>query len=156
VITFVKGNLFANEYKAQAFAHGVNCIGVMGAGIATQFKKFYPAMFAAYRQSCLSGEYECGGAAYYNYPLDRQSEKVINLMTQYKPGRFAKLEYVADSFDNMKILLRDNRIKSVAMPAVGCGLGGLNWIDVKFLMVTAFADEDEISVYAYEPHAEAR
>jgi O-acetyl-ADP-ribose deacetylase (regulator of RNase III) len=129
-----------------AFAHGCNCMGLMGAGIALQFRLRYPDMYLGYKQFCKNLDYDkiMGGMVYTWFGKD---VTIFNLMTQHQPGRHAKLQYVEESFKNMfyaiKIMPDDKRIKSLAIPAIGCGIGGLQWDEV-FETIIQTADKAEI------------
>lgn len=120
------GDLFAQE-DLKALAHGCNCAGAMGKGIAVGFKERYPQMYKLYQSFCKAGAVPGEVFPYY----DRDTDVVIyNLMTQRHWTTPATLEAIEDSIATMMTMLQDIRIKKVGMPKIGCGLGGLDWKDV--------------------------
>lgn len=131
-IHYVVGDLFANTYRAQAFAHGVNCKGVMGKGIALEFRLRYPEMYAEYRRRCLSGQLHTGEVFYW-VGLNPQQPTVFNLATQddYRGPVRATLPAIRSSLFVMLEMADFHNIMSIAMPRIGSGLGGLPWADVK-------------------------
>jgi len=120
------GDLFA-QTDLKALAHGCNCAGAMGKGIAVGFKERYPQMYKFYQSFCKAGAVPGDVFPYY----DRDTDVVIyNLMTQRHWTTPATLEAIEDSIATMMTMLQDIRIKKVGMPKIGCGLGGLDWKDV--------------------------
>ena len=132
MIVEISGDLF--DQNVQAIAHGVNCIGVMGAGIAIQFRKLSEDMYQQYRLKCerrelFPGEffrYDIDGGFGWGAPLT-----VYNLATQQRPGANAKYEYIEQSIDKMFKNADYHNIKSIGLPQIGCGIGGLWWPNVR-------------------------
>ena len=118
------GDLFLS--KAQTLAHGVNCSGRMGAGIAAEFKKRFPEMFAEYRRRCRGGELQPGGA----YLEKKTTPWVLNLATQATTSG-ARPEFVRSCFDWIASNYRAEGITSIAMPRIAAGLGGLDRAEVE-------------------------
>jgi O-acetyl-ADP-ribose deacetylase (regulator of RNase III) len=150
-ILFVTGDLFANRYAAQAFAHGCNCQGSMGAGIAKEFRARYPDMFAAYRQRCKAEPRQFNLGAAWLWKDDR-SPWVFNLGTQeqYWRGR-ASYDAIATALANMRAQADAEGIYVIAMPRIGAGYGGLSWRKVRGIIEVAFADWAR-SLYVYEEY----
>lgn len=123
----VNGDLF--EYPAKAIGHGVNTRGVMGAGIATVFKKLWPEMYAEYRTLCQSGKLVAGGFFPWQDPVS--GKWVYNLASQDLPGPDARIEWLATAAHSALTHARDNDVIEIALPAIGCGIGGLELEDVK-------------------------
>lgn len=123
----VTGDLF--RVPAQALGHGVNLHGVMGAGIAVQFRVRWPQMYAQYRDECHSGRLTLGGV--FPWRDERTGTVVYNLATQPRPGRYATLDAVRSAVAVMVTHAERVGIQSVALPQIGCGLGGLAWADVR-------------------------
>lgn len=121
------GDLF--EEGLEAIAHGVNCKGVMGAGIATVFRDDFPEMFEAYRKLCKGGKLKPGMV----YPwFDEELELwVFNLATQPTPGPTADLAAIRLTVQKMLAFCEKKGIESVGLPRIGSGLGGLEWDDVR-------------------------
>ncbi len=146
-IQFVTGDLFANRFKAQAFAHGCNCAGSMGAGIAVGFKERYPAMFEEYRKRCKADPptFTLGGVFFWR---DDGKPAVFNLGTQPRPGRGATYPAVEAALRAMRTTADAEGITSIAMPRIAAGYGGLSWKKVKALIQAAFAEwPGTVSVY---------
>lgn len=126
-VEYQTGDLFSSD--ADALAHGCNCQGVMGAGIAVQFKKRDPEMFRQYANACVMNKLKPGDVFTWSLPFTRPV--VFNLMTQPTPGPTAKLEHLRESLTIAITEAEILKLKTIALPRVGCGLGGLNWLDVK-------------------------
>lgn len=130
--SFHKGDLLESEELV--IAHGCNTYGVMGAGIAGQISKRYPSMFRAYKAACLGGEFVLGSAQFLEREPSRfHPEYIFNLGTQWSPGPNATLWGVFLSFANMVERSRGASvaINRVAIPRIGCGIGGLTWDEVE-------------------------
>lgn len=127
-VEYRTGDLFLSD--ADALAHGCNCQGVMGAGIAVQFKKRYPEMFKQYQEECRTKRFVIGSVLPY---FASDGRLIFNLGTQKYPGPNADLKaiehclYVITSYPTRK----NETLKSIALPRIGCGLGGLSWKDVQ-------------------------
>ncbi len=151
-IHFVSGDIFLNEHKAQAFAQGCNCQGVMGAGIAVRFKEEYPEMFNEYRRRCKAKprEFNAGDAF-----LWREKDKpfVFNLGTQESPGRHATYQAVEKALHNMMSQADIEGITSIAVPRIGAGYGGLKWGKVREVVEKVFEKwSGDLFVYeGYQP-----
>jgi len=133
VIEYVFGDLFSSD--AQALAHGCNCLGVMGAGIAAEFKERYPEMYQAYRRQCLDGSFGLGSVMVW---VEDGKQIVFNLGTQPRPGRCASYEAMGESLGAMKRVADDIGVKVIAIPRIGTGHGGLEWSKVKLIVEEIF------------------
>jgi O-acetyl-ADP-ribose deacetylase (regulator of RNase III) len=147
-VEYVSGDLFVNRVKAEAFAHGCNCAGSMGAGIAVGFKDRYPAMFTEFKRRCKAKppQFTLGDVF-----LWREDSKpaVFNLGTQPRPGRGATYVIVEEALRTLRAAADEAGITSIAMPRIAAGYGGLSWKKVKALIDTAFADWSGM-LYVYE------
>lgn len=147
-IEFVAGDLFLNRVKAEALAHGCNCAGSMGAGIAVGFKERYPAMFEEFRRRCKAKppEFALGDVF-----LWREAGKptVFNLGTQPRPGRGATYPVVEAALKAMRAAADGAGIRSIAVPRIAAGYGGLSWKKVKAQIEARFADWSGM-LYVYE------
>lgn len=144
-----KGDVFTTD--AKYIGHGVNCKGVMGAGIAKTIREKYPLVYNEYRIVCQTNPPPKTGT-YFVYP--GRDKLIVNLFTQFNPGPDAAYEWVFLS------LLRFSRRASdrierngnlVAIPEIGCGIGGLEWPVVKKIIETveAIVPEIEYEVWHY-------
>lgn len=132
MITLEKGDLFAGDYNA--ISHGVNCRGVMGAGISRPFMQKYPDMYEDYRAKCASNNRRPG--AYDRYLVDEDGKRVAvyNLFSQDNPGADATkdalfLSLLGASHDVVVNSQGEGRF-IFAMPLIGCGIGGLEFSDL--------------------------
>ena len=122
-IRFVEGDLL--EADVEAWVNPVNCVGVMGRGLAAQFKKAYPDMFASYRAAAKAGEVSPG--VLHVYELDDARGFVVNLPTKRHWRAKARLEDVDAGLAALATWARARGVASLAVPRLGCGLGGLDW-----------------------------
>lgn len=129
-VTEHQGDLFAAE-GLDALGHGCNCKGVMGAGIAVQFKKRYPNMFQKYRTMCDAGTMLPGDVMPWRTMDGRPVRFVYNLMSQKNPGADARIEWLQLSVRHMLEHAALVGVQTIGLPQIGCGIGGLKWPDVK-------------------------
>ena len=143
-----KGDLF--ESGCEALVNTVNCIGIMGAGLAAAFKKRFPKMNQAYIKVCKSNALRPGLMHIWENP-EWNPKYIINFPTKDDLSP-SKLEYVTQGLDKLKQVVESREIKSIAIPALGCGLGGLPW-DVVKTHIENFADDlpEGTKVLIYEP-----
>lgn len=144
-----KGSLFDAD-DLDALAHGVNCKGVMGAGIAKEFARRWPDMLVCYRKACTLNGLAVGDVLKLGGFLAFQTEDrlIYNLATQDRPGPDAKLRYVAQGVAGMLNDAEDNGIKRIGMPRIGCGIGGLEWVEVR-MIVELLAIESSVEVVVF-------
>ena len=134
MVEYVKGNIFDSD--CICLVNPVNCIGVMGAGLALQFRRKYPRNYELYKIMCENYSIGIGRPMFV-----RESGKVIiNFPTKYHYRNKSKIEYLDKSLCAIPDLLNkifDGTIpvkNTIAFPAIGCGLGGLEWSQVKNLI----------------------
>ena len=145
-IEFKKGDLFTSG--ADALVNTVNCEGIMGGGIALAFKKKYPEYYNDYKNVCDQKREEVGFVRL--YPVDDLVEGIINFPTKDKVQNPSLIRYIELGLNSLRYMLNYWNIKSVAIPALGCGLGGLDWRDVKPLIKKELSDLDT-NIMVYEP-----
>lgn len=146
-IEIVKGDLL--ESKMQTLVNATNCIGVMGAGIALAFKEKYPAMFFDYQIRCNEEREQVGFPSLWIDP-DGGDKQIINFPTMHDPGQWAKLDEIEMGLDYIVRHLKPWRIQSIAFPALGCGIGGLEFYEVEKRIREQF-DGSDIQVEIYAP-----
>lgn len=130
--------------KAEALVNPVNCVGVMGAGLARQFRDKFPDNYVAYLKACENKSLVVGKV----FPFRCGSKLIINFPTKKHWKNPSKLDYIKEGLPALKSTLELYRIKSVAIPMLGCGFGGLNWTDVKPLIMETFKDTKiELDIY---------
>ncbi|MEU7994031.1 macro domain-containing protein [Micromonospora sp. NPDC049060] len=138
------------DADVEALVNPVNTVGVMGKGLALAFKRAHPANFTAYRAACAAGTVRLGRMFVYDSGTPGRHRYVVNFPTKghwRSPSRLADIE---SGLPDLVRVLRDNRIGSVAVPALGCGNGGLDWADVRPLVETALAELPGVQVCLYE------
>ncbi len=145
------GNLF--EAKAEALINAVNCVGVMSKGVAWQFKQKFPVdYFNAYKLACQNGELAIGSVQVYKLKNAQTNPQfVINFPTKRhwrQPSRIADIE---SGLQSLVEAVERYEIKSIAMPALGCGFGGLDYAEVKPLIERAFVNLTNIEVLLFAP-----
>src|SRR5262245_6599872 len=139
-IEFVSGDLFANRFAAAALAHGCNCQGSMGAGIAKGFRDRYPAMYEQFRAKCKAAPREFNLGDAWLWKAEGQPW-VFNLGTQEGTWRArASYEAIETALNRMKQLADSEGIDSIAIPRIGVGYGGLSWKKVRTIVERVFAD----------------
>ena len=138
MIEYVKGDLFAANERV--IAHGCNCHGVMGAGVAAIVRSRYPYAYNAYVSECDYGGFYPGVAQPVDCrkTVDEDSFWVYNLATQNAPGRNAQYWMVEQAFRNMKNHMDFVGNQRVAMPMIGAGIGGLEWKRIHDILVSVF------------------
>lgn len=123
-----KGDLFSTT--ARALGHGVNCDGVMGAGIAVAFKEKFPKNYITYRNACDTKMLR-PGEALVNY---EDNFHIANISSQDKPGKNARYDWAFQGFLDAALQLDIRNINVLAIPLIGCGIGGLEWDGVEYLL----------------------
>lgn len=147
MIQFRSGDLLHDD--AEALVNTVNCVGVMGKGLAAQFKAAYPEMYLDYVRACNQGWLSIGELHRWVTPDDRY---IINLPTKRHWRQPSSVDDVAKGILALRDLLVAYRIESVAIPPLGCGLGGLDWRVVRGWLVVSLGDLDvDIRLYGTAP-----
>ena len=153
-IHFIQGNLF--EANADAIINTVNCVGVMGKGVALEFKYRWPDNYKAYKQLCTQNIIKIGEMFVYDRGGmfdDTKPRFLINFPTKQHWRGKSKIEYIELGLNDLIKQLKKHSIHTVALPPLGCGNGGLDWHDVKPLIQNAFALLPEVNFFVYEPEA---
>ena len=146
MITFTKGDLF--ESQAEALVNPVNCVGVMGKGLALQFKQRFPENFKLYADFCKADRVRIGVMFVTEASNLTESRWIINFPTKLHWRDPSKLEWIESGLKDLRRFLIENKVQSVAIPALGAGLGGIDWKDVRRLIECELAGlEAEIMVY---------
>ena len=150
MVTYIEqGNIF-NLQNISNFAHGCNCAGAMGKGIALQFKDQFPKMYIEYKKLCKEGLFSLGDVFTYNY----DNGTIFNLGTQTTWKTKADINAVESSLIKMLSYAQQNNISKIALPKIGAGLGGLNWDDVKFVIDKVTKDYPKIDLFVVENYKE--
>lgn len=149
-ITIVLGGDLLSHH-AHAYVNTVNCVGVMGKGIAAQFKSRFPEMFQVYRRACQAGQVKVGRMHLYETGLPVSPRLLINFPTKVHWRDPAYLASIDAGLEDLTRVVRQQQIPSLAIPALGCGLGGLPWPLVRDRIVDSFGSLPEVAVYLFAP-----
>lgn len=148
-ITYATGDLLAAN--TQALVNTVNCVGVMGKGLAQQFKQRFPDNFAAYRMACKRRAVTIGSMFVTEIPENHRY--IINFPTKNHWQQPSTLAYIEAGLVDLARVICAHNIESIAIPPLGAGLGGLNWNDVHPRITKAFVDLPQVNVIIYPPTA---
>lgn len=142
MIIFKRGDIFAST--AQAIVNPVNCVGIMGAGLAKECKKRYPMNFIHYEKMCKSKLLQIGKCL----TVLENNKLIVNFPTKEHWRNPSKYEYIESGLQALIKHVVHYQIKSIAIPALGCGLGGLEFDVVKQLIQTTVSKLDlEVELY---------
>lgn len=144
MITFKHGNLF--EDNANALVIPVNCVGVMGKGVALECKNRHPRVYKHYRTLCDDGDIAPSDVVY----LGTTTRSFYLLATKDHYRDPSRLEWILEGLNGLNFKIHQDRVRSIALPALGCGAGGLAWRDVKPAM-EHFMNIDGVDARVYEP-----
>lgn len=149
MIHYVKGNLFDSD--AEALVNTVNTVGVMGKGIALQFKEAFPENFRVYHNACRNKELHIGDLLVVaDSNLASGSKTIINFPTKTHWKLPSEYSYIEQGLQSLRREIISRHIKSIAIPPLGSHNGGLDWLRVKQMIETALGDLD-CDIYLYEP-----
>lgn len=145
----IRGDLL--KANAEVLVNTVNTEGVMGKGIALQFRNAYPDNFKAYKKACKNGQVRPGKMFIYFCSFVSNPRYIINFPTKQHWRSKSKLENIEVGLQALVNDIRNLGVSSVAVPPLGCGLGGLNWREVQQLMRLAFEQLPNVRWLVYEP-----
>jgi O-acetyl-ADP-ribose deacetylase (regulator of RNase III) len=150
MIELASGNLM--KAPVEALVNAVNTAGVMGRGIALQFKQVYPAMFRAYEAACKAGQLKLGKMHVFDMGgLAGEPRWIINFPTKGHWRAASRIKDIDAGLQDLVATIKRLGIRSVAIPPLGCGNGGLDWSDVRPRIEAALADLPEVRVHLYPP-----
>lgn len=151
MIDLVKGDILKAD--AEALVNTVNCVGIMGRGIALQFKKAFPENFKAYKAACNHKQIEPGKMFIYdlNRLYNYNPRFIINFPTKRHWKNKSHIEDIKLGLADLIDAIQQQQIRSIAIPPLGCGLGGLNWEEVRPLIIEAFQSLPQVNVLLFEP-----
>lgn len=150
MMEFTKGNLLRAD--TQAIVNTVNCVGFMGRGIAAQFKREYPQNFKAYEAACKRQEVMPGKMFIFETGQLTNPRFIVNFPTKRHWRGKSRIEDIKSGLTALVGEIQWLRIESIALPPLGCGLGGLDWKDVRPLIENAFATLPSVRAVIFEPN----
>lgn len=152
MITFTEGNLL--DAKAEALVNTVNTVGVMGKGIALMFKEAFPENLRAYVDACKKKEIEVGRV----FVTERHNwvggpKWIVNFPTKQHWRNPSKIEWIKEGLQDLKRFIIENNVRSIALPPLGSGNGGLDWRVVRPAIESVLGTLPDVEVIVYEPTA---
>lgn len=151
MMRFVQGNLL--EARVEALVNTVNTVGVMGKGIALMFKEAFRDNFLAYEDACKRKEVKIGHMFVTENRILNGPHWIINFPTKKHWLHPSKLEWIIEGLADLRRVIREHHIHSIALPPLGSGNGGLDWNDVRAEIERALGELDDVDIVVYEPTA---
>ena len=148
------GDLLASD--VDALVNTVNCVGVMGKGIALQFKRRYPDNFESYAKACKANEVHLGKMYLVELHSITGPRFIVNFPTKGHWKSRSKLGDISDGLDDLIRVIKDHGIQSIAIPPLGAGNGGLPWEQVEPLIYEKLSDLPDTRVLLFTPSNAAR
>lgn len=151
MLTFTQGNLL--EARAEALVNTVNTVGVMGKGIALMFKERFAENFRRYAAACKAGEVRTGKMFVTEVRELDGPRWIVNFPTKQHWRCDSRIEWITEGLQDLRRFLIENKVKSIAIPPLGAGNGGLDWDDVRPQIEKALVDLDT-EIIVFEPTRE--
>ena len=148
-VSLKSGDLLKEQ--THAIVNTVNCVGVMGKGIALQFKQRWPENFKDYAAACKRKELKPGNMFIHDFGEWAKPRFIINFPTKVHWKGDSKIEYIEHGLRDLIVQIKRLGIKSIALPPLGCGNGGLAWNEVRRLITEAFEELPDVQVNLFEP-----
>ncbi len=149
MIEYKTGDILAEE--SEALVNTVNCVGIMGRGIALQFKRTFPENFKAYAALCKHNEIQPGNMFVFETNRLTNPRYIINFPTKRHWRGKGRMEDIESGLASLVEEIRERNIRSIAIPPLGCGLGGLNWPEVRERLQASMAELNEVQITIFEP-----
>lgn len=153
MMEFVTGDILASS--AEALVNTVNCVGIMGRGIALQFKNKFPANFKAYAAACERGDVKPGQMHVFPTGWLTGPKYIINFPTKRHWRGDSRMEDIEAGLVALRHVILEREIESIAIPPLGTGLGGLDWKQVRPRIERALERLDCVRIEVFEPSAES-
>ncbi len=150
MVEFKTGDLLTED--AEALVNTVNCVGVMGRGVALQFKNAFPENFDAYAKACKRHEVQPGRMFVFETGRLTNPRYIINFPTKRHWRGKSRIEDIDAGLNALRALIRDKKVRSIALPPLGSGLGGLDWKRVRARIEAALGGLEDLHVVVFEPH----
>lgn len=149
MIIYKKGDIFKEE--VEAIVNAVNCVGVMGRGIALQFKKRFPDNFKDYEEACRRKEVVPGKMFVHENNYSSGPKYIVNFPSKRHWRESSYIEDIELGLYNLSEVIDDFNIKSIALPPIGCGLGGLDWNKVRDHIEMKLSHLLDVDIIVFEP-----
>jgi O-acetyl-ADP-ribose deacetylase (regulator of RNase III) len=149
MITFTAGNILTAD--VEALVNTVNCVGIMGRGIALQFKNAFPKNFASYKAACNQKQVNPGKMLVFDTGSMTNPRYIINFPTKRHWRGKSRMDDIESGLKDLVHVIESRHIRSIAIPPLGSGLGGLYWPDVRSRIIEALQNESGVEIVVYEP-----
>lgn len=149
MFTFKTGNILTEN--VEAIVNTVNCVGIMGRGIALQFKKAFPENFKAYESACKLKEVQPGRMFIFETLSISNPRYIVNFPTKRHWRGKSRIEDIESGLLTLADEIRTRGIRSIAIPPLGAGLGGLEWSEVRKLIEATFGEMEDVQVVVFKP-----
>ena len=151
MVEFKTGDILTED--ADALVNTVNCVGVMGRGIALQFKNAFPDNFKAYAKACKGHEVQPGRMFVFETGQLTNPRYIINFPTKRHWRGKSRIEDIDAGLKALQAVIREKKIRSIALPPLGSGLGGLNWKGVRPRIEATLGGFKDVHIVVFEPHS---
>ncbi len=151
MLRYTEGNII--EADAEALVNTVNTVGVMGKGIALMFKEAYPENYHAYVEACERREVQVGSVFVTELPrkLTTGTRWILNFPTKKHWRHRSRLEWIEEGLHDLRRVIEEKGIRSIAVPSLGCGNGGLQWSEVRQLIERMLGDMEGVDIQVFQP-----
>ena len=149
MIHYTTGDILRSD--VEAIVNTVNCVGVMGRGIALQFKKAWPDNYKAYKHACDAGELAPGKLNVFATGHITNPHYIVNFPTKRHWRGASRIEDIEIGLAALRDWVKDKQVQSIAIPPLGAGLGGLDWADVKARIEASLSELSNVNILVYEP-----
>ena len=149
MIEYKTGDILAEQ--AEALVNTVNCVGIMGRGVALQFKRAFPENFKAYEAQCKHNEMQPGCVFVFETGTLLPPHYIINFPTKRHWRSKSRIEDIESGLVSLKEEIRSRGIRSIAIPPLGSGLGGLDWLEVRTRLEAALEELGDVNIVIFEP-----
>ena len=149
MITYQKGDMF--EADVEALVNTVNTVGAMGKGLALLFKNKFPVNNEMYVNGCRNNEVKTGEMFVVEVTGRGTLRYIVNFPTKEHWRYPSQMVWIEEGLIDLRRFILDNNVKSIAIPALGAGLGGLSWPAVKNEIENKLADLQDVQIMVFEP-----
>jgi O-acetyl-ADP-ribose deacetylase (regulator of RNase III) len=149
MIRYKTGDILAED--AEALVNTVNCVGAMGRGLALQFRKTFPENFREYANACEDKQVQLGRMFVFETGHLTNPRYIINFPTKRHWRDKSRIEDIESGLQALSELIWQRGIRSIAVPPLGSGLGGLNWLEVRPCIEEALRGVVHLDVVVFEP-----
>ncbi len=148
-MNYTKGNIL--ESNTEVIINPVNIVGVMGKGLALAFKKQFPHNYKIYKEACKNKTIDIGKLLLVDESNLERKQFIINFPTKKHWRSSSEVEYIEEGLKDLVRIIEKNNFESIVIPALGCGLGGLEWESVQLLLEKYLRNLEGIKVLIFEP-----